>query len=416
MNVILCLRNLDGTMKSENLLEVTSRCIRCGFCLEACPTFVLTGSELESPRGRIYLARSLEEGILTEAEVRPHMDRCLGCRACEPACPSGVEYGAILELVRARLGNSPAKRALLSVATSPAAMRAQAVASGMTKGARMPVFLSRLLASEPPQVEMPRRQAVDLPPFDERDLPPVAGEVYFLEGCAMRALHPRIHACAKRLLRRVGLKVRDVSQGCCGSMHAHSGELATARDRAHVLARAMPDDLPIVVDSAGCGSQMKAYGEIDPALGAFAARVVDLSEILLAAGLVERMRESPGVAGTATYHDACHLAHGQRITEEPRALLAAIPGLRLVPLPESEMCCGSAGVYNVLQPNLARELLDRKMANVRATGADFVVSGNPGCHAWMEQGVREGGGPVVLHTAELLERSFSHELSPVEES
>lgn len=391
----------------HRLQDLTARCIRCGFCLEACPTFVITGSELESPRGRIYLARSLDEGILTEEEIRPHIDRCLGCRACEPACPSGVEYGAILELTRERLGNSVMKKGLLAIATSPTAMRAQALAGGTLKGMRMPKFLSRLLTEEEPQVELPRRQRVDLPPLDEAELPPVTGEVYFLEGCAMRALHPRVHACAKRLLRRVGLTVREVTQGCCGSMHAHSGELETARERAQALARSMPGELLVVVDSAGCGSQMKAYGDLDPALGEFAVRVRDLTEVLVEYGLVERLASAPGIDATATYHDACHLAHGQGITQSPRALLGAIPRLTLVPLPESDVCCGSAGIYNVVQPALARELLERKMANVQATGAEYVVSGNPGCHAWIEQGSRERNGPTVLHTAELLEKAFN---------
>lgn len=390
----------------HRLEDLTARCIRCGFCLEACPTFVITGSELESPRGRIYLARSLDEGILTEEEIRPHIDRCLGCRACEPACPSGVEYGAILELTRARLGNSLQKKGLLAVATSPAAMRAQALAGGVMQGKRMPRFLSRFFTDEPPQVELPQRQSVDLPPLNEAELPPVTGDVYFLEGCAMRALHPRVHACAKRLLRRVGLTVREVSQGCCGSMHAHSGELGTARERARALVASMPGNIPVVVDSAGCGSQMKGYGELDPELTPFAARVRDLSEILLEHGLVGRLRDAPGIDAVATYHDACHLVHGQRIIAEPRALLAAIPGLTLVPLPESDMCCGSAGIYNVTQPTLARELLERKMANVLSTGAEYVVSGNPGCHAWIDQGARERGGPNVVHTAEMLERAF----------
>ena len=392
------------------LEDLTARCIRCGFCLEACPTYVLTGSELESPRGRIYLARSLDEGVLTEEEIRPHLDRCLGCRACEPACPSGVQYGAILELTRARLGNSAPKKALLQIATNPAAMRAQALAGGLMS-ARMPRFLSRLLTDEPPQVDLPRRQSTELPPLDEADLPPVAGEVYFLEGCAMRALHPRVHACAKRLLRRVGLTVREVPQGCCGSMHAHSGELDTARDRARKLAEAMPGDLPVIVDSAGCGSQMKAYGDLDPALAPFAARVRDLTEILFERGLAERLKDAPGLDATAAYHDACHLAHGQGVREEPRALLGAIPRLRLVPLPESDVCCGSAGIYNVTQPTLARELLERKMDNVASTGASLLISGNPGCHAWMEQGSRERNGARSLHTAEVLEAAF-HDLSP----
>lgn len=390
----------------HRLEDLTARCIRCGFCLEACPTFVITGSELESPRGRIYLARSLDEGILSEEEIRPHIDRCLGCRACETACPSGVDYGAILELTRERLGNSATKKGLLAVATSSAAMRAQAAAGGLVQGKRMPRFLSRLFTNEPPQVELPQRQEVDLPALNESELPPVTGEVYFLEGCAMRALHPRVHASAKRLLRRVGLTVREVSQGCCGSMHAHSGELATAQAKAHALAKAMPGDLPVIVDSAGCGSQMKAYADLDPELAPFASRVRDLSEILYQHGLIGSLHSAPGIEALATYHDACHLLHGQRIANEPRALLAAVPGLTLVPLPESDVCCGSAGIYNVTQPTLARELLERKMANVLSTGAEYVVSGNPGCHAWMEQGSRERGGPKVVHTAEILEQAF----------
>ena len=384
--------------------ELASRCIRCGFCLEACPTFQLTGSELESPRGRIYLARSMDEGVLSPDEIRPHLDRCLGCLACEPACPSGVEYGAILELARERLGTSPAKRALLAVATSPGIMRAQALAGGLFPGMRMPNFLSRYLTGQDAEVELPRRQSVDLPPLGE--VPPVRGEVYFLEGCAMRALHPRVHASAKRLLRRVGFAVREAPQGCCGAMHAHGGELAEATRRARALAAALPDDLPVVVDSAGCGSTMKRYAELDASLASFASRVVDLSEFLFAEGLAPLLEASPGVAATATYHDACHLAHGQGVRDAPRALLDAIPRLTRVELPESDMCCGSAGVYNVLQPEMARQLLERKMDNVVLTGASLLVSGNPGCHAWTEQGARERGGIEVLHTAEILERAF----------
>ncbi len=389
------------------LADLTSRCIRCGFCLEACPTFVVTGSELESPRGRIYLARSLNEGVLTEEEIRPHMDRCLGCRACETACPSGVEYGEILELTRERLGNSPAKKALLAVATSAPAMRAQALAGGLLPGMRVPAFAARLLTDEPQQVDLPTRQPLDLGPLDEATLPPVTGRVDVLEGCAMRSLHPRVHASAKRLLRRVGLQTIERPGGCCGSMHAHAGELANARAKALALAAALPGDAPVVVDSAGCGSTMKTYAELDPALAPFAARVVDLSEILHARGLAEALKEAPGLDAVVTYHDACHLAHGQGIRSLPRDLLRAIPGLTLVELDEADVCCGSAGVYNVLQPAMARALLERKMDRVAATGAAFVALGNPGCHAWIEQGARERGGVRVVHTAELLEAAFS---------
>jgi glycolate oxidase iron-sulfur subunit len=204
--------------------------------------------------------------------------------------------------------------------------------------------------------------------------------------------------------------VKEVEQGCCGALHAHNGYLDQARKMATELVGTFRGDLPIVINSAGCGSTMKEYGHLlQEATGAeaFSSRCFDISEFLLANGLVEALKNTPGLNIRATYHDACHLAHGQKITKSPRELLDAIPGLDFVPLPEADMCCGSAGIYNVLQPEMARSLIDRKYGNVRQTGASVVATGNPGCHAWIAQAARErGDGVQVFHTVELLEAAF----------
>lgn len=397
----------------KDLSALTSQCIRCGFCLEACPTFTETASELESPRGRIYLVRSALDGKLNwQDDVKPHLDRCLGCRACETACPSGVEYGNILELARDAIdGERPnrPRQALLKVATDPGLMRLQAKLSTFLPGNRIPNFVSRFVSGADAEVDKPQIPSDwHIVPLLAKEVPPVRGEVYLLEGCAMRVLFPRVHHATCRLLRRVGYQVREVKAGCCGAMHAHNGGLDEARERARDLIQAMTDDLPIIVNSAGCGSTMKEYGELlGPEGTSFAKRVRDVSEFFLAEGLVKKLATSPGLTNRATYHDACHLAHGQKIWEAPRKLLAAVPGLDLVPLGEADTCCGSAGIYNVTQPKLARQLLDRKMRHIEATGAEIVVLGNPGCHAWIAQGCYESEQkPVVLHLAEMLEASF----------
>ncbi|MGV3614007.1 MAG: (Fe-S)-binding protein [Fimbriimonas sp.] len=392
--------------------ELTTHCIRCGFCLESCPTFVVTGNEMESPRGRIYLVRSALEGKLRwQEDVRPHLDLCLGCRNCETACPSAVEYGAILEMARDRMERERpqlVKKGLLASTTSPVILKTQLVLGGLLPGRRVPGPLSRMLSGEAPEADKPTPQRpAAFAPLDEAALPPVRGEVYLLEGCAMRVLFPRVHQSTRRLLRRVGFTVRETSQGCCGALHAHNGYLDDARKMGAALVEAMPGDLPVVVNSAGCGSTMKEYGHLLDKAG-FASRVADASEFLFGHGLLEALAGAPGIRERVTYHDACHLSHGQRITQSPRELIRAIPGVEYVELPEAEMCCGSAGIYNVTQPKMARTLVERKMANVERTGALLVATGNPGCHAWIAQAAREHGGTVrVLHTMELLEAAFS---------
>jgi len=390
--------------------ELTAHCIRCGFCLESCPTFLLTGEETESPRGRIYLVRSADEGKLDWEQARPHIDRCLGCRACETACPSGVEYGQIFEIARNKLETlrtQTAKKALLKNLTDPKRVRLQLKLGRLLPGHRVPGFVSKPLSGQSAEADRPIAQrAGTLPLLDEAVLPTIRGEVYLLEGCVMRVLYPRVHEATRRLLRRVGFKVREVEQGCCGSLHLHAGFLDEARAHAQALVAAFPRDLPVIVDSAGCGSTMKEYENL---IGAddFGGRVFDASEFLAGNGLAEELAKSPGLKIRTTYHDACHLAHGQGIRTQPRELLAAIPGIELVDLAESDVCCGSAGIYNLTQPKLARELIERKWKNIEATVAGIVAMGNPGCHAWIGQAALEHGSRAkVLHTMELLEAAF----------
>lgn len=449
-------------MVSE-LSDLTTRCIRCGFCLEACPTFVVTGRETESPRGRIYLVRSADEGHLPWDEgVRRHLDTCLGCRACEPACPSGVEYGQILELARHRLESSHPRRvqaALVDTVANPTLLRLQLILGRVFGGRRMPQWVSKLLSGKPPEADLPQAQAPGTWPPLEADLPPVKGRVYMLEGCAMRALYPRVHEATRRLLRRVGYEIEpSFKAGCCGALHAHGGYLEKSLAMATLLVQNMPKEIPVIVNAAGCGSFLKELGRLaghavgqplepdltqpvegpfrqylaraeqtgDPGFDGFARRTFDASEFLLREGLAELLKEAkvtwtfytPYSSATeklpafkdlrVTYHDACHLAHGQGVRHPPRQLIEAVPGVTLVELAEADRCCGSAGVYNVTQPELARQLLERKMDFIEATGAQIVLSGNPGCHAWIAQGARERGRTVrVMHTLELLEAAFS---------
>lgn len=379
----------NHSVPTGSLEDLTTKCIRCGFCLEACPTFVATGEETESPRGRIYLIRSAEAGKIDWEAARLHVDRCMGCRACETACPSGVEYGAILELARERLEtrkSSLKKRLTLWATTNPRVLRL-VLSLGLVKS-------------------LPKRQApVVWPMLDKSPLPPISGEAYLLEGCAMQVLFPEVHAATRRLLRRIGFEVKPVPATCCGALHGHNGYLEKGQAMAKAVLDSVPAGAPIIVDSAGCGSHLKDQGF---------ANVFDASEFLSANGLVELI-ESSRIANDESrtpariaYHDACHLAHGQKIRNQPRDLLDALPGVELVPLPESDTCCGSAGIYSALQPKLARQALDRKWANIEASGCDIVALGNPGCHAWIEQAARERNSSIrVVHTVEVIERRLS---------
>ncbi|MCC7230731.1 MAG: (Fe-S)-binding protein [Fimbriimonadaceae bacterium] len=388
----------------SQLANLTSQCIRCGFCLEACPTFLETGEETESPRGRIYLVRSAEEGTIAWEDARMPLDLCLGCRACETACPSAVTYGEILELARDRLERRPGfspKRILLNVLARPSKLRRQLAFSKFLPGRRVPWIVSKLLSGQPPEADRPELPSeIRFPPFEESDLPPLKGEAAVLEGCAMRVLYPHVNEITRRLLRRVGYLAREFEQECCGALHAHNGNLESAKAMRETLFSALPQGLPLIVNSAGCGSWLKE--------SARHGRVYDASEFLLEHGLAEHLSQKGHLESVVTYHDACHLAHGQGIRMEPRALLKAIPGIQMVELNEADTCCGSGGIYNILQPRMARRLLERKWVNIERTGATIAATGNPGCHAWIAQAAKEHGETVeVLHTLEVLERALS---------
>jgi glycolate oxidase iron-sulfur subunit len=240
---------------------------------------------------------------------------------------------------------------------------------------------------------LPQRRSVPTATENQRA---AKGEVCLLEGCVMRHMYPGVHQATRNLLGDVGFSVAAVDLGCCGALHAHNGFLGKGERMAAQVAT-LAQGRPIVVNSAGCGSHLKSCGVDAP----------DISEFLLEHGLVEKLRLSKGLLGTATYHDACHLCHGQGIRNAPRELLAAIPGLKVVPLPFSDRCCGSAGIYNILQPKMAKELQERKVDTILESGAEMVILGNPGCDAWIQKGlVRRGSRVRVLHLAELLNQAL----------
>ncbi|MBI1756761.1 MAG: (Fe-S)-binding protein [Fimbriimonas ginsengisoli] len=387
---------------NAELSELASHCIRCGFCLESCPTFLVTGEETESPRGRIYLARGSLEGRLDWRQAAPHLDACLGCRGCETACPSGVQYGQIVELAREEIAArraAPGLRLLLGMLTRPGVLRRLGALGRRLPGARMPRILGLLFSNEPPVAGLPVAQwSGMLPPLDETLLMPITGQAFILDGCAMGSLFPRVQEASARLLRRVGLAPKRLASGCCGALHAHSGYVAQGAAMARRVLARLPENDVLVATAAGCGSWLKeqAHGK---------RRVLDLSELLHENGLGEALKKAPGYWAVATYHDACHLAHAQGIRSQPRELITAIPGLTLLPMPESDLCCGSGGISNLTHPSQAVALQTRKLENAQATGASLLIQGNPGCHLWLAPAAK-ARGLTVLHTAEALEAAF----------
>jgi glycolate oxidase iron-sulfur subunit len=402
-------------------------CVHCGLCLNACPTYLETGSEADSPRGRIVLMRALREGRLSardEGVVR-HLDLCLGCRACETACPSGVPYGHLLEHARERIaaegGRPPlteiARQGLLAMLSGPGRMEA-ALALADRVGVRggVPGPVARALAGgrSGTTVPLPVLSDVPLPPAVTPAVGKRRARVGVLLGCVMRVMYGDVNADTVRVLAADGVEtLANRRQGCCGSLHLHNGygDAAKAKARALIDAYEPWDGLDaIVVNSAGCGSAMKDYGSLlagDPRYAerakAFAAKVRDISEFLDDLGWTAEMRALGGDGAVVAYHDACHLAHGQQIREAPRRLLARIPGVTPVPLPESEICCGSAGIYNLTEPDMAARLQRRKVERIRETGASIVATGNPGCLAWIQAGLTADEPPIrVVHPVTLL--------------
>jgi glycolate oxidase iron-sulfur subunit len=432
------------------LRTLASDCVHCGFCLPACPTYQLWGEEMDSPRGRIHLITQILDGAEGSAAASEHLDRCLGCMACVTACPSGVRYDRLIEAARgwteedperpdarpspkprprlpARSARERALRAAifrlfpyprrLRVAIAPlrAAQRTRLDALISRRGLldRLPPEIGAALRLAPQRTAASRRAPASLP---ER-VPAVGtrrATVGMLTGCVQRVFFPQVNAATARVLAADGCDVIvPAGQGCCGALSLHGGRRAEAvrfaRQTIETFERAGVD--AVVVNVAGCGSAMKDYSELlagDPAwserAAAMAAKVRDLSEFLAELGPAAPRHP---LEMTAAYHAACHLAHAQRITAQPRELLAAIPGLRLADIADAGTCCGSAGIYNLVQPEPARELGERKAAAVAATGADLLVSANPGCSMQIASALAARGTPMpTAHTAEVLDASI----------
>ncbi len=441
-------------MQDENTLrEVAKDCVHCGFCLPACPTYQLWGEEMDSPRGRIYLVSQILDGAELNQAAAEHFDRCLGCMACMTACPSGVQYDQLIEAARAwteearpelsartpeegaageqdagegagpagSLRDRAAREAIFNLFPYPRRLRAmirplraaqrtgldQRVARSSLPGRLSPALGAALRLAPPPQaaVRLPERVAAR---------GPRRAVVGMLTGCVQSVFFPQVNAATARVLAMEGCDVIiPRGQGCCGALSSHSGREAEAagfaRQTIQAFEQAGVDT--VVVNSAGCGSAMKEYGRLlgnDPAwaarAAAMSARVRDLSEFLAELGPTAPRHPLPV---TAAYHDACHLGHAQRITRQPRELLAAIPELNLVELADAGTCCGSAGVYNLLQPEAAAELGARKGQSVLDSGAPLVVSANPGCTLQIASALASRGEHIaVAHVAEMLDASL----------
>ena len=411
------------------LYEQTLECVHCGLCLPACPTYRETGRETSSPRGRVYLMRGVAEGrIPLGPEVAAEMYLCLGCRACETACPSGVPYGSMVETMRAEVEHAGLRRGLAkrveSIALRELVPRARRLrlaidVLALVQRLRLDRLAARLLPASlgdlvalAPRVP-PRRARRPLPAF-VRASGARRGRVALLEGCVMPELFGAVNHATARVLARNGFDVVvPEAQGCCGALHAHAGDLATARDleRRNVAAFRAADVDAVVVNSAGCGAAMRAAGEWLPGEGAaLAEKVRDVCEFLDAEGL----RAPLGAFhARVCYDDPCHLVHGQRVADAPRRLLRRIPGLELVSHDDPTSCCGAAGIYSLTHREMATAVLDRKMATLAAAVPDVIASGNPGCLMQLRTGAtRLGLTARIAHPIELLDESHTAAASP----
>ena len=370
--------------------ELIADCVHCGFCLPSCPTYVLWHEEMDSPRGRIHLMGALEDGSLALTDtVAEHFDRCLGCMACVTACPSGVQYDRLIELTRVEVERR--HRRSLSERLLRAAMFAVLPYRRRLRGA---LALRRLPAPGP--LGTLKRLA---PPWSSPAWPPVhlpgsGPRVALVAGCVQSVVFGDVNSATARVLAAEGFDVHvPRAQQCCGALHAHAGRLDQGIARARTLESALAGYDHVVTNAAGCGSHLKDHG---------IANVVDVSELLT----IARAERHPLEISVA-FQDSCHLRHAQRIVDQPRAMLASIPGLRLLEPAEQDLCCGSAGIYNLVQPQAAGELGDRKAQRVLDTGADAYASANPGCLVQVSAALRRVGRPLpAFHPIELLDASI----------
>ena len=412
---------------TEPMAHAVQTCVHCGFCLAACPTYKEFGQEMDSPRGRIVMMKQVLEGNLPWADAQLHVDRCLGCLACEPACPSGVPYRDLISPFRAvaqtqnkveRTTGEKVRRWLAAETIPyPGRFRWALVGAkvGRALGPIVPGMLRPMLSLAPGDVPAEVKLKASYPAQGER-----RARVALLAGCAQQVLDPDINVATIEVLTRNGIEVVvPESQGCCGGLSWHTGDLGAAQAFARKNLAAFPADVDaILTNAAGCGSAMHEYhlilkGTPDEARAeAFRKRVVDVSVFLGRLGLREKPRAAASGAGAVkvAYHDACHLANAQGVREEPRALLRAIPGLELKEVADGHLCCGSAGTYNLDQPETAFSLGAQKAKAVAATGATVVASGNIGCLTQLKVHLAQSGSPVqVRHTMQVLRDAYGKE-------
>ncbi|MDE2748825.1 MAG: heterodisulfide reductase-related iron-sulfur binding cluster [Chloroflexota bacterium] len=401
-------------LRAPEMATAIEKCVHCGFCLPACPTYSLLGEEMDSPRGRIYLMKNVLEETLSAADAQPYIDRCLGCMACVPACPSGVEYGDLLvsyRMLQERERQRPpldalARRLVIETLPYPKRFRLAAQTGRIGKALRgaLPEAFASMLNLLPEKLPSPLPAPPVLPARGE-----LRAKVALLPGCVQQALAPEINYAAAQALAANGVEVHSPPKaGCCGSILLHVGAEQQAIELARRNFGQFPDDIDaIITTAAGCGSGIHDYEllfkdqpDADRA-AAFARKVTDFSAFLSSLG----MRERTGFAHErrVVYQDACHLLHAQGQQSEARALLMQIPNLRLLPIADAGMCCGSAGAYNIDQPAIAAELGRRKVASILAAEPDLVVSGNIGCITQLRQQLKSTGNPLpVRHIAEVL--------------
>jgi glycolate oxidase iron-sulfur subunit len=417
----------DGAVETRTMTELISDCVHCGFCLPACPTYNSWGVEMDSPRGRIDLMKGLHEGdIELTPSVVEHFDRCLGCMGCVTACPSGVRYDLLIESTRATIeaayprppADATLRNLLFTIFPYPGRLRALALPLYFyaKSGLQALVRASGVLNVLPPRLRQLEKLAPPLSLQQLREtLPPYTPARGVRRGtvalCVQRVFFPNVNAATIRVLAAEGFDVIvPADQGCCGALSLHVGR----DDEAERFAAALVDrfgDLEsidaVIINAAGCGSTLKQYAELleDERARRFAAKVKDISEFLASVDSVAEKRPLPL---RVAYHDACHLAHAQRIREQPRQLLRDIPGLEVVEIPRGDECCGSAGVYNVLEPDSAAEIGNRKVDNVLSVEADVLASANPGCTLQIGSILEQRGKRLLsAHPIELLDAALA---------
>ncbi len=403
--------------RGEAMAAAVQSCVHCGFCLPSCPTYRVLGQETDSPRGRILLMKEVLEGKIAADDAQLHIDRCLGCLACETSCPSGVKYGELLSPFRAMrrregaAGGNRLRRWLAAMTLPyPTRLRWAMRLGRLGRAFRFltPAALHPMLDLVP--AKLPSAQPLPL-------FTPAQGErrasVALLVGCAQQVLAPRINAAAVRVLTRNGCDVHvPRGQGCCGALSWHIGDDRQATQFAKQNLRAFPTEVDyIVTTAAGCGSGLHDYPLIlagtpeEDAAKQLAAKTIDVSSFLDKLGIIVPSALSRTIK--VAYHDACHLAHAQRVRSQPRRLLRSIPGLELIEIYNPEICCGSAGTYNIDQPEVSSKLGREKAANIISTGAEVLALGNIGCEVQIERYLREAGSSIrVMHTVELLDSAY----------